>query len=162
MMKKVVLLVIPLLCFFVNAIAQKDPDDRIKKQLDRMELNYDIISTGDFKLLFELDSGRTQIVFISTSTNAYQDVEIREISSPVILVKDKSELTKDQLWMLLDQSFQSILGAWQLEPYKEGWGIHFAVKIPAVIPDIRMNMYLSLVARRADDMEKVFSKEDVY
>lgn len=145
----------------VNASAQ-DEDLRMKKQLDRMNLNYEVTSSGNFKLLFELEDKRTQIVFINSETRMHKDAEVREISSPAKFVTKADELSHEQLWMLLAFNSQTTLGAWQLEPASDGWGLHFTVKVPAMMPENRLMMYMVLVATAADEMEKAFSDEDLF
>ncbi len=138
------------------------PDNRIENQLNRMNLQYEVTSSGNFKLLFELENNRTQIVFINSETKYYEDAEVREISSPAKFIVKADELTHEQLWTILTSNYQSTLGAWQLEPAANGWGLHFAVKVPALMPENRLMMYMVLVAKVADDMEKIFSAEDIF
>jgi hypothetical protein len=145
----------------INSTAQEG-DKRIERQLISMGLQYELTSTGSFKLLFELEQGRTQMVFIQSVTKKHEDVEVREISSPAKIVSMASELSHDRLWLLLANNSQSVLGAWQLEPVNDVWILNYTVKVPALMPDHRLMMYLVLLAKEADKMEQSFSNEDVY
>ncbi len=137
-------------------------DLRIEKQLKLMKMQFDTTSKGDFKLLFELENNRSQIVFISSASRIYEDAEVRVISSPAKFITKADQLSHDQLWALLAVNSQTVLGSWQLEPATEGFGLHFSVKVPAVMPDKRLLMYMVLVARIADEMEKTFTEDDIF
>jgi len=154
------LLIFTFLCIG-NAKGQEG-DQRIKNQLDRMNLNYEVTSSGNFKLLFELEDKRTQIVFINSETRMHEDAEVREISSPAKFVTKANELSHEILWTLLAFNSQTTLGAWQLEPASDGWGLHYTVKVPAMMPENRLMMYMVLVATLADEMEKAFSDQDIF
>lgn len=145
-----------------SELQAQDIDSRIENQLKVMNLQYDTTSKGDFKLLFDLENNRTQIVFVSSLTRIYEDAEVREISSPAKFITKADQLSHEQLWTLLASNSQSVLGSWQLEPASDGWGLHYTVKVPALLPEKRLLMYLVLVARKADEMEKSFSEEDVF
>jgi hypothetical protein len=145
----------------MNILHAQEKDARIERQLNNMNLQFEVTTAGNFKLLFELDSSRTQIVFINSKTRKHEDAEIREISSPARLITNTSEVSNEQLWMLLTENYNSTLGAWQMEPSTEGWALHFTVKVPALMPENRLMMYLIMVAKVADTMEKKFSEDDL-
>lgn len=161
-MKARYLIAITAMILVVSKAFSQETDSRIERQLNSMGLKYDVTSTGNFKLLFELEDKRTQIVFINSSTKYYEDAEVREISSPTAFITNMDELTHQQLFMLLAENSQTTLGAWQLEAVADGWGLHFTVKVPALMPDKRLKMYLSLVAITADQMEKKLSNADIF
>ena len=56
-------------------------DRRVEKKLKKLDFNYKITKKGDFKLMFNVEDGRTQLVFINSNTEEYRDFEIREIWS---------------------------------------------------------------------------------
>lgn len=148
--------------FISMLLYSQQPDKRIENQLNNMNLQYEITSAGNFKLLFELENKRTQIVFINSETKFHEDAEVREISSPAKFIVKADELSNEQLWTILTSNFQATLGAWQLEPAANGWGLHFTVKVPAMMPEKRLMMYMVLVAKVADEMEKVFTDADIF
>ncbi len=149
--------------FFVSltVVFAQEKDVRIERQLNNMNLQFEVTSAGNFKLLFELDSSRTQIVFINSATKKIKDAEVREISSPARLLSNASEMSNEQLWMIMTENFNSVLGAWQMEPSTDGWALHFTVKVPALMPENRLMMYMIHVATVADQMEKRFSEDDM-
>lgn len=150
------------ICLFLSGVLlqAQESDIRIKNQLDRMELYYEYDSQGNFKLLFELPEQRTQLVYISSTTTKYEDVEVRQIYSPVLVLNDIKQLSFQDLHMLLTESAQTIFGGWQILPHRQGWVVSFAVKVPALMPENRLRMYLWYVAQIADQMEKRFSADD--
>jgi len=149
-----------MLVVIVSLLQAQNQDVRIEQQLKRMNLQYEVTSAGNFKLLFELEKGRTQIVFINSETRTHEDVNVREISSPAAFVLKADELTHAKMWQLLAANAQTVLGSWQLEPAADGWGLHYTVKVPALMPENRLMMYMILVAKAADDMEMSFSTDD--
>jgi hypothetical protein len=160
---KIKMIVFAAYCLFtmIQTSAQQT-DSRISRQLNNMNLKFDTTTSGDFKLLFELNDKRTQMVFVNSVTKMFEDAEVREISSPALFITNADQLGKDQLWSLLAFNSQSVLGAWQLQQASNGWGLHFTVKVPAQMPDNRLMMYMVLVAKVADEMEKTLSQEDVF
>jgi len=159
-MKRMIIFFGMLLIVSMNVLQAQEKDARIERQLTNMNLQFDITPSGNFKLLFELDNSRTQIVFINSTTKMHEDAEVREISSPAKLIKNTTELSNEQLWMFLTENYNSTLGAWQMEPSPDGWALHYTVKVPSLMPENRLMMYMILVAKTADDMEKKFSKDD--
>jgi hypothetical protein len=144
----------------VSMLQAQNQDVRIEQQLKKMNLQYEVTSAGNFKLLFELEKGRTQIVFINSETKNHEDVQVREISSPAAFILKADELSHARMWQLLAANAEAVLGSWQLEPAADGWGLHYTVKVPALMPENRLLMYMVLVAKAADEMEKNFSAED--
>jgi len=58
------------------------PDHRVSSILDQLGLNYEVDGDGDFRLLFGLGDGRSQLVFVDSKTYRYQGLEVRSIWSP--------------------------------------------------------------------------------
>ncbi len=158
---KPILLVLIALLISVNISAQ-EVDQRIERQLNDMQMQFTTTTSGNFKLLFDMENGRSQIVFINSKTKMHEDAEVREISSPAAFISTADQLSHEKLWKLLAANFESVLGAWQLEPATDGWGLHFTVKVPAMMPEKRLIMYMVHVAKVADAMEKEFSAVDTF
>lgn len=146
--------------FYISNLLAQQYDIRIKNQLDKLKMFYEFDSQYNFKLLFELPDKRTQLVYIMSNTNKYEDVEIRQIYSPALLITDNKQLKFEDLYMLLTENSQTIFGGWQIIPHQHGWVLSFVVKTPALMPENRLMMYLWYIAQIADQMEKRFSAED--
>lgn len=108
----------------VNTVAQENAavaavaehDARIRERLEQTDLKFEIDGDGDFKLLFEYDDGRSQIVFINSQTETYEDLEIREIWA-VGYVPDKEDgkVPSDVSANLIRANSQIKMGAWQVQ-----------------------------------------------
>ncbi len=151
-----------IILFSLMYSSAQERDIRIERQLKNLNLKYEIISSADFKLLFELESKRSQMVFIGTKTKFYEDAEVRQIYSPVKYISGTVGLSCEQLWILLANNELTVFGAWQLVPIEGGWMLHYSVKVPAMMPEKRLMMYMRFIAKIADDMELTFSSEDIY
>lgn len=54
-------------------------DHRVEKNLKELEYKYTILKDGAFKLVFNLDDNRSQVVFIESNSENYRNFEVREI-----------------------------------------------------------------------------------
>ena len=60
------------------------PDPRVAAALDAIGIEPEIDADGDYKLTLKVDEdgGRTQIVYVISSTERYGNLEIREVWAP--------------------------------------------------------------------------------
>lgn len=136
-------------------------DERISKQLDSLEYKYTVNDKGDFKLICRLGDDRTQVVFINSSTQNFQDIEIREIFSPAALLK-ASDFSVPFLKKLLEENYNKKIGAWQMISGNESSLITYTVKADANCQPSELNKIIWLVAQTAEELEKEISTEDSY
>lgn len=136
-------------------------DQRIKAQLDSMEYHYTITNDGDIKLICQISDERTQVVFINSQTQNYQEMEIREIFSPAALFS-ANNLTLPLAKKLLEENYNKKLGAYQLISSDENSLLTFTVKADANSDALTLNKIIWLVARTSDDLEKEISATDSY
>ena len=92
-MKRLILFALGLLAFPLLSCSSKTAtqtlttpsapqhDMRVKTLLDAIGTNYEIDAEADFKLEWEYDNGRTQIVYVNSNTEEYENMEIREVWS---------------------------------------------------------------------------------
>lgn len=101
-----------------NAAAEAvaEHDARVRERLEQTDLKFEIDEDGDFKLLFEYDDDRSQIVFINSQTETYEDLEIREIWA-VGYVPDEEDgkVPADVSANLIRANSQIKMGAWQVQ-----------------------------------------------
>ncbi len=139
-------------------------DERIKKLLDEAELKYDIDEDGDFKLLFEYDDGRSQIVFINSQTESYQGMEIREIWAVGYVTPESTEgnekVPSDVCENLIRANAKLKLGAWQVQTMGEKEvGVFRAMITAEASRDVVVDT-LRLVGISADEKEAELLKND--
>ena len=138
--------------------AKKQHDARVERMLDALELKYEIISDGDFKLGNRLDSGRTQILFVNSNTEKYQNMEIREIWSVAYISDDLASSTI--MRKLLKDNGTRKLGSWKLWTNN---GKEVAVFYAQIAADADRYAFLSalqIVSQTADEMEKDLTGKD--
>ncbi|HZH44526.1 MAG TPA: hypothetical protein VEY50_10640 [Lysobacter sp.] len=140
------------LCLAPVAATAAEPDPLIGRQLKSLEYDYEIDEDGDYKLLFELDGGRTQLVFVRSSVETFGTHRIREIWSPGYESKGKS-FPADVANRLLTDSHESKLGAWVKQ---EQYAV-FVVKISADADAKELDDAIEAAFRTADQLESELS-----
>src|SRR6266576_3682490 len=93
-------------------IGSKQGDRRVQALLNDLELKYEIDSDGDFKVAFELESGRSQVAFIRSETESLGKFEIREIFS--VGYTSEGPLNADIANALLIFNGHVKLGSWRV------------------------------------------------
>jgi len=138
--------------------SRKKHDPRVEVLLKKGDLKFEIDQDGDFKLVNQLDGGRTQAVFINTSTQNLGDMEIRDIWS-VALVSDKplnTEIAND----LLRENNVVKLGAWRVQRSGNKTVVAFAAKIAADTDLETLLITLQAVTMTADKKEQELTEMD--
>ena len=147
-----------LLCLALPARAA-DPkpvaDPGLGKQLDALQLKYEIDGDGDYKMTFELEDGRTQIVFARSPVESYGSNRIREIWSPG-LKYSTPELDAKVANRLLSHSAEVIMGGW----VRQKEMAMFVVKIPEKASPAELRDALEAAAACADVIEKELTSRD--
>ncbi len=159
MRRLVLLTVAAVLCAAYPAWAQlggsggeAKADARVRKALEALEIKYEIDSDGDFRVLFEMGEGRSQLAIVRSMTTEYRNLEVREIWS----VGYKSEGEKfpaDVANALLEDTFPKKLGAWAK---MDNLAI-FVVKFAADCDNETLLSCLKLALEAADTMEEKFT-----
>ncbi|MCE1275056.1 MAG: hypothetical protein LWW75_11160 [Chlorobiales bacterium] len=123
-------------------------DRRVEAALKESNLNYTIDKDGDFRLRFNFDQNRSQVVFVQSRTETYKNYEIREIFS--YAYKTQSRLfTADVANTLLKDNNAKKLGAWE----KRGDYAVFVIKISGDADALSLQNAVSLAAVCSEDME---------
>lgn len=126
-------------------------DSRVKRALEELDLKYEIDDDGDFKVLFGLDEDRSQVAFISSSTNTMGSFEIRDIYSIGYMSKSEDESVPAEVAnRLLENSWELKLGAWA----KFGKFAVFVSKIDANADSESLYDALKVTLLVADKMEQ--------
>lgn len=142
------------------AESAKEPDAAMKAALDELDLKYEIGPNGDFKLIFDVGEGRSQLVFIQSEMESYGGSKIREIWSPVMKVK--GPLAADLANQLLVDSQDRKVGGWQVMDLGEDRLVVYAIKLPDPKEKEELFRMINAVMLSADEMEKKLTEKDDY
>lgn len=163
--KQIILTVLFLTVANISAFCQYGEstyDNRVKTKLDALGLKYEITSKGNFKIIFELKSGRTQVVIINSNTYQYGNIEVREIYSPAIEFSSTTAMSQSNLFILLKQNANQKIGAWQIDEYTNTYTLNFSLRASANASQSNLDDLIRLATTNADEMEKQLSDEDKY
>lgn len=104
-------------------------DQRVKAALDKLGLIYTVSPKGNFKLIYDLEGGRTQQVVVYSVTEVYQDFEIREVTATAY--RSNGSLSAELANRLLDENAIKKLGAWRVFREDPAVYVEYALQIPA-------------------------------
>ena len=136
-------------CFGVHAVAADDVDLAVKQRLEARGMKYEVDGDGDFKVTYNYSKeGRTQLVFVSRSTEGVGGFRIREIFSPAARL-EKDGINGAKALELLAQSRKNKLGSWEIA----GDVLYFVIKLPDVLDAAQLESAMDIAAETADDME---------
>ena len=169
MMKRAILLLILLVLVAGQASAQiggmlnksqssGKGDPRVSSLFDQTGVKYEVDGDGDFKVINELDDGRTQLVFIISKTNMVGHLEIREVWS--VGYMPDGEMSKDALELLLYANDRMKLGFWRLVDFGENVAGVLCAQIAADIDARSMLQVIQTISDTADTMEEMLMEGD--
>lgn len=133
-------------------------DARVERLLKEFAAEYTVDEDGDFRLVYDIGGGRSQLVWIPSGTSEFGALEIRQIWS--IAHRSKGPLPADLANRLLDRNGAVILGAWLTEPAGDELGVIFAVQVAAETDALSLRSAIHAVATTADAMEKELTAKD--
>jgi hypothetical protein len=141
-----------LLCLAAPAFAADTPavaDAALGKQLQAMEIKYEVDKDGDYRMTFELEDGRTQLVYARSPVESYGSNRIREIWSPGYKYSTP-ELDVKVANRLLEHSGEVIMGGWT----RQKSTAMFVVKVPERATPQELRDAIEAAAACADRIEK--------
>lgn len=138
-----------LLALAAPAAQAGTPDPAIKAQLESLDLEYELDSDGDYKVVFDLGGGRSQLVWIRSATDSYGSVKVREIWSPGYK-HGGTEISARIANRLLEHSHGVKLGGWT----KQKEFAMFVVKVPVSATPKQLRDAAEAAADCADEIEK--------
>ena len=130
--------------------------DAVGALLDQAKIKYEVDKDKDYKVIYDFDEEkRTQIVYVSGTTEEFRGMRIRTIFAPAArLNQDKIE---DQYKSLLELNGKSKIGAWEIN----GDVLFFAARLVEPVTSEQLSSMLNLVASVADDKEiEISGKRD--
>ena len=138
------------------------PDPRIISALDDLDYPYEVNpKTGDFHVRYNFDDERAQMVSISSSTNEFMGIELRDIYSTSILSEGIFDARTANF--LLRENSGMKFGSWGIEVGSENK--HYAVfgmTVSAALPHRALAEIMDTVARIADETENRLSGLDEF
>jgi hypothetical protein len=144
-----------LLCLVLPAHAQEPaaapaaPDAALGKQLTAAGVKFSTDEDGDYQMTFELEDGRTQLVYVLSRVESYGSNRVREIWSPGYRYSTP-ELDAKVANRLLEHSGNVIMGGW----VRQKSTAMFVVKIAADASPAELRDALEAAAACADTIEK--------
>jgi hypothetical protein len=130
-------------------------DAALGKQLDALDIKYEVDEDADYKMTFELEGGRTQMVFARSPVETTGSHRIREIWSPG-LKYSTPELDAKVANRLLQNSGEVIMGGW----VRQKSMAMFVVKIPAQATPEQLRDAIEAAAACADAIEQELTSRD--
>ena len=135
-------------------------DPRVKDQLDRLGVHYTITDSGNYSITFDLDTGRSQVVYVMGQTETYKGTEIRELWSRAGIFDEIP--SAEVMQSLLEESGTSKIGFWSIEKNDAGgYIVYFSIKVPVYLKDADFRALLEFTADTADAKEaELFSSDN--
>lgn len=136
-----------LLCLSAPSLAAADAS--VESRLDAAGMKYTRDGDGDYKVTYNYSKeGRTQLVFVSGTTQTVGAFEVREVFSPAARV-GKDGVDADKALELIGKNRQYKLGAWEIS----GDVLYFVLKLPEEMSASELESAMDIAAETADDME---------
>ena len=124
-------------------------DAKVASRLDSEGVKYIVDDDGDYQVTFEYaDEGRTQLAYVSGTTETVNGLTVREIFAPAGRV-DENGITGEKALELMATSSTMKLGSWEVR----GNYLVFVLKVLDSASASEMNKMLNIAAEAADNME---------
>ncbi|WP_290888506.1 hypothetical protein [Arenimonas sp.] len=124
-------------------------DSSVAKRLDERGIKYEVDMDGDYKVTYNYSKeGRTQLVFVSGSTESVSGYTVREVFSPAARVSTDG-IDGAKALELMEESRKNKLGAWELS----GDVLYFVIKLPDEMSAAELESAMDIASQTADDME---------
>ena len=134
-----------------------EPDKAIGRHLDKLGYPYEIDEDGDYRMVFDVEGDRTQMVYVRSSVEDFGTHNIREIWSPAYNAKTK-QFPVAVANRLLEDSQDAKMGGW----VKQDTTAMFVVKIDADATADQLSDAIDAAIRTADAMELELTKKDEF
>jgi hypothetical protein len=130
-------------------LAASAADASVKQRLDQIGMKYAVDKDGDYKVTISFaKERRTQMVFISGTTESVSGFTIRKIFSPAATVATDGIDGAKALELLRDSRVKK-LGSWEIE----GANLYLVMKLPDTLTAAQLRAAMMAAASLADDME---------
>lgn len=133
------------------------PDPAVGRLLDGLEYNHEIDDDGDYKMVFDMEDERSQLVFVRSQVEEYGSHRVREVWSPAYRSPDP-QLPEQVANRLLEDSNNAKLGGW----VKQQDMAMFVVKLDADASAEMLSDAIEAAIRSADAMELELTSKDEF
>lgn len=124
-------------------------DASVAARLDARGVKYVVDEDGDYKVTYNYaDEGRTQLVFVSGTTESVAGFQIREVFAPAGRV-ERDGIDGDSALALLQHSRAQKLGAWEIA----GDVLYYVIKLPDSVDAAQLETAMDIAAGTADNKE---------
>jgi hypothetical protein len=140
-----------------SSAAHADP--RVAQQLKAAGFLYLVDEDGDYRVTVQFaDNGRTQVIFINSSTEFYEGMEIREVWS--IAARLEGDLPAKLARELLERNSRLKFGAWAVEKGGSSTFVTFRIHLSADTEGKTLGSVIEAVGSVADELEKELTDSD--
>jgi len=123
-------------------------DASVKTRLEARGIKYEVDGDGDYKVTYNYSSeNRTQLVFVSGSTESVGGFNVREVFSPAGRVDGDG--IRGKAFQLLEDSRKNKIGAWEVA----GDVLYFVIKLPDSVDASQLEAAMDIAAETADNKE---------
>ena len=134
-------------------------DPRVETALQAAKLTYGI-DAGDFRLKFDLDAARSQVVWVASGTWKVEDYEIRDVWS--VAARGPGKVPAELASHLLTENARMILGSWQVNQGTDEYLVVFSASVPATVDADTLREVIEVVALSTDRIEKELGATDEF
>jgi hypothetical protein len=142
-----------------EAPAPRAADPRVEAALEAAKLAY-IVDEGDFRLKYDVDGGRSQLVWVASGTAKLDQLEIRDVWS--VASRGRGEPPPELAAYLLKENARMILGAWQVNQNAEEYLVVFSAPVVATADAATLQEVIEVVMLSADRIEKELTGRDEF
>lgn len=139
--------------------AERAVDPRVETALEAAKLAY-IVDEGDFRLKYDVDGGRSQLVWVASGTAKLDELEIRDVWS--VASRGQGEPPAELTAYLLKENARMILGAWQINQNAEEYLVVFSAPVLATADAATLQEVIEVVMLSADRIEKELTGKDEF
>lgn len=137
--------------------ADSNPDRAVGRLLDSLKYTYDVDDDGDYKLVFDTEGDRSQLVFVRSAVEKFGSHHVREIWSPGYR-SSSAQFPALVANRLLEDSNSSKMGGW----VKQGDTAMFVVKVDADASAEQLSDAIDAAIRSADAIELELTGKDEF
>ena len=137
----------------------KGPDPRVEAALNEAKLAYSV-DDGDFRLKYDVDETRSQLVWVASGTARLDQLEIRDVWS--VASRGTGTVPAELAAYLLKENARMILGAWQLNQGQDEYLVVFSAPVHADANAATLQEVIEVVMLSADRIEKELTGKDEF
>lgn len=156
-MKRTLLSTLLIALAATGSASAADADKAVARHLDKLGYTYEVDEDGDYRMVFDVEGDRTQMVYVRSSVEDFGTHNIREIWSPAYSAKTK-QFPVAVANRLLEDSQDAKMGGW----VKQDTTAMFVVKIDADATADQLSDAIDAAIRTADAMELELTKKDEF